>query len=195
MKYTTASALAATAAIFMASPIGAAPTKAGIQDGEAFTVTIIGSLVEHSKFQAANNGIYVDTPKQNSSCLDMNYALFTIRDGSLFLWADDPVQQIAVDLSGMGQGHIRYTTGNQSLGRNEQRGPFGFDDEGSLKLLGQGHGLDTGFLSCPNAYPAGSSIWLANSGNPGGNTGCVPVSARPTKVDNPVYCEYSQYKA
>jgi len=193
MKFTSASVLAATTAV-MVSSTTAAPVDTKIQDGEAFTLTPIGSGVPHAKFQAANNALYFDTPKQNSSCADINYATFRLDKGSLFLYAEKPSQQIVVDRSGMGQGIIQYTTGAQPIGRNQQRGPFGFDKEGSLKFLGQGQQLDEGFLACPNAFPAGYSVWLGNTGanNPGGNKGCVPVLARPTKVDKPVLCQYSQ---
>lgn len=197
MKFTSASVLAATAAVAVAAPAGAPGTVAStIKDGDAFTISIIGNGLPHSKFQAANRSIYVDTDKQNATCSeDVNYATFKLNNGSLFLVTENEPQQIVVDRSGMGQGNIAYTTGAQAtIGRNQQRGPFGFNDEGSLVFIGQGIQLDEGFLICPNAFPSGSSVWLGNhpESNPGFNKGCLAAVARPTKVEKPVTCAYTQ---
>jgi hypothetical protein len=41
-------------------------------------------------------------------------------------------EQAVVDRSSMGQGNIAFTVGAQSIGKNQERGPFAIDEGGYL---------------------------------------------------------------
>ncbi|KAI8939402.1 hypothetical protein NX059_003184 [Plenodomus lindquistii] len=196
MKFTVASIIAATAAIASAAPVDTAPVDSQIKDGDRFTVMAIrsGSDLQYASFQAARSGLLLNTAQQNASCgSDVNYATFFLNNGSLFLNTDNPPQQIFVDRSGMGQGAIGYTTGVQSIGKNQERGPFGINDSGELVFHGPGIQGDYGFLACPNTRDGGYSVRLATGGtNPAGLTGCVGIGARALKAENPVVCSYTE---
>ncbi|KAF2849403.1 hypothetical protein T440DRAFT_469495 [Plenodomus tracheiphilus IPT5] len=195
MKFTTASMLAATAAIVSASPCRPSTTDSQIKDGDPFTILTIrsGSDLQYGSFQAANGGLLINTPQQNASCAtDANYATFQLNNGSLYLYTDNPPQQIFVDRSGMGQGVVQYTTGVQGIGKNGERGPFAIDEENHLVFRGPGIQGDFGFQACPNARPGGYSVWLDGNTNPAGNSGCLGIAARPIKADKPNKCSYTQ---
>ncbi|KAH7401351.1 hypothetical protein BKA66DRAFT_405744 [Pyrenochaeta sp. MPI-SDFR-AT-0127] len=193
MKFTVATVAAASMALVSASPCGTNPDNTKINDGDVFRVMTIrsGSDIQYGSVQAANNGLLVNTPKQNASCSeDVNYASFRLSSGALFLNTDNPPQQIFVDRSGMGQGVIQYTTGVQSPSRNSERVTFAIDENSNLVFNG-GNGPNLGFVACPGALSGGYSVWLSGAENPGGNQGCVGFVARALKESNPVTCSYT----
>lgn len=194
MKFTTATVLAASAALVTASPCAPNPTDSVIKDGDVFTILTIrsGSDLQYGNFQAANRALYVNTPKQNATCSeDVNYASFLIKDGGLYLNNDKEPQQIVVDRSGMGQGNIQYTTGaDATIGRNQERTTFAID--ASSNLVFQGGNQNLTFQACPGARQGGYAVWLSGSTNPGGQTGCLSFVARALKAEKPVTCTYTQ---
>lgn len=192
MKFTTAAITATAAALVSASPVQV-NTSDKIQDGDVFTLLALRSASEihYAKVQAANSGLLINTPAQNASCSEpTDYASFQLFNGNLYLYTQNPPQQIFVDRSGMGQGLIGYTTGAQPIGRNQERTSFAINDDNQLVFRDQS-GRDTGLLACPNASPAGWSVWLAGVDNPGGNSGCVGFGALAVKSNEPVFCSYT----
>lgn len=164
--------------------------RSTIGEYEYFGLTAIrsGSAVHLSPFQAYNSGILAGSAAQNASCdSPSNIAAFYLADdGSMNLYSTDaPFQTTFVDASGMGQGVFQYTTGAQPMSTNGQRGNFTLDENNDLTFNG------AGFLACP--YLADSwSIWVdTGNANPAGNTDCVGIVARATKLDNAVSCQYT----
>lgn len=199
MKFTTASIVAATAAIVSASPCAPAPSTNNtpapganttqINDGDVFTVISIrpGTLIQNGLWQANGGAVVINTAAQNASCgTDVNYASFQLNNGTLNLYTEDEPQQMYVDRSGMGQGIMRYTTGDQPFSRNGERGPFSISELGYLEFAGEP------FQACPLSN-GGFYVWLSGQTNPGGNSNCIPMAARVDKVENPVKCQYTGF--
>ena len=192
MKFTRATLAAASLALVSAAPTA---RDSKINDGDVFRIMTIrsGSDFQYGVVQAAQRSLYVNTPSQNATCstADINFASFYISKGSLFLNTPDsaPAQQFFVDRSGMGQGVIQYATGNLTLGRNEETGPFAIDDDSNLVFRAQ---QDYGFQACPGAAQGGFSVWMDGDATPGGNQGCLGFIARAQKEDEPVTCTYTK---
>lgn len=157
---------------------------------EQFTLTALrsGSDVHQSPFQAYKSSIMAGSAAQNATCDSAsNVAAFYLGDdGALNLYSTDaPFQTTYVDASGMGQGVFQYTTGAQPMSTNGQRSNFTLDANNDLTFNG------AGFIACP--YLADSwSIWVdTGAANPAGNTDCVGIVARATKLDDAVSCQYT----
>lgn len=193
MKFTTSAVIASTAALAAASPVDSAIPK--FDGNGVFKVMAIRSAsdIHYADLQAATGGLRINYPKQNSSCTnpEVNYASFTLSQdtGDLYLYTANPPLQAYVDRSGMGQGVLRFSTGVQPIGKNQERGPFKIDEEGNL-VFAAANGV-TGFQACPNALGGGYSVWLAGNTNPGGNSDCVGFVAKALKEDPPVKCLYN----
>lgn len=85
-----------------------------------------------------------------------------------------------------GQGNLGYTTGAQPPPRNGERTGWVLDEVGDLTLNG------AGFIACPNSIDGAWSLWVSAGVNqPGGNEGCLSISARATEVKNPDSCVYT----
>ncbi|KAL4745805.1 hypothetical protein BDW72DRAFT_46159 [Aspergillus terricola var. indicus] len=181
MKFTSTAALASLAAAATAAP--ATP--------ETFGLVAIhsGDAVQYSGFNAALGSIFAGLPKQNATCegADSGFATFYIKDGALYLYGSEETQEIYVDRSGMGQGLIGYTTGDNASGpRNGERTGWSIDDNNHLVFDGNS------LIACPNSIDGAYSIWAsAGVANPGGNKNCVGIAARVEKTDSPVACTYS----
>ncbi|KAK8096472.1 hypothetical protein PG999_012416 [Apiospora kogelbergensis] len=154
----------------------AATVSAQTPIGQTFGVLSIhsGSPVQYAGWSASSRGIFNLGPAQNASCdkgAKEEFATFHLNDKSeLFLYSTgNPVQQVYVDRSGMGQGIVGYTTG-----------------DGHLKFDG------ADFQSCPGYVDGAYKIWLAGTSNPGGNSDCVAVAARVQTLSEPVGCLYQQ---
>jgi hypothetical protein len=135
-------------------------------------------------------------PSQNSTCPDpsVNYATFTLTQdtGDLYLYTDNPPHQAVVDRSGMGQGHIGYTTGVQPIGKNQERGPFKINEDGDVVFAATNGAV--GFQACPGALGGGYSVWLTGVTEPAGNQGCVGFVAKALREDEPQKCLYTVYE-
>ncbi|KAL4972614.1 hypothetical protein BDW66DRAFT_143796 [Aspergillus desertorum] len=181
MKLTTAAAVAS-----LAVAATAAPTTP-----ETFGVVAIrsGDAVQYSGFNAALGSIFAGLPKQNATCegTDSGFATFYIKDGSLYLYGSEETQQIYVDRSGMGQGKIGYTTGDNASGpRNGERTGWTIDENNHLLFD------ESSLIACPNSIDGAYSIWAsAGVANPAGNQNCVGIAARVEKTETPVACTYS----
>lgn len=194
MKFTTAAIAATAATLVSASPCGN-PLDQKINDNDVFNILTIrsGSDIQYGRVQAANGGLLINTASQNASCgpENPNYASFQLSKGDLYLYTANPPQQMYVDRSGMGQGVIRYTTGVQGIGRNQERTGFTIDENNHL-VWKDTTGQTTGLQACPNAAQGGYSVWLAGVTNPGGNKDCVGFVGRAIKADKPLKCMYTE---
>jgi hypothetical protein len=193
MKFTTSAIIATTAAVASALPAESPFPRPGTN--EVFSIMAIRSAspIHYASIQAKNGSFYLTSPDQGASCGPENpgYAQFTLGEekGDLYLYTPNPPQQAVVDRSGMGQGNIAYTTGVQSIGKNQQRGPFKIDEEGNVVFdAAQG---PQGFQACPNAAGGGYSVWLAGEVNPGSNKDCVGFTAKAIKESKPLKCSYT----
>ncbi|KAL4981666.1 hypothetical protein BDW68DRAFT_172034 [Aspergillus falconensis] len=181
MKFTSAAAVASLAVAATAAP----------STPETFGVVAIrsGDAVQYSGFNAALGSIFAGLPKQNATCegTDSGFATFYIKDGSLYLYGSQETQQIYVDRSGMGQGVIGYTTGDDASGpRNGERTGWTIDENNHLLFDGSSP------IACPNSIDGAYSIWAsAGVANPAGNQNCVGIAARVEKTETPVACTYS----
>jgi hypothetical protein len=195
MKFTTAALVASTAALACASPIEISASDTKPTGNDVFRVMAIrsGSDFQYASLQAVTGGLRINYPKQNSSCSepDVDYASFSIsqEDGGLFLYTANPPIQAYVDRSGMGQGVLRFTTGVQQIGRNQERGPFKVDENSNL-VFDAGNKI-VGFQACPNAAGGGYSVWLDSVKNPAGYTDCVGFTAKALKEETPIKCAYN----
>ncbi|EHA49473.1 hypothetical protein MCOR27_000905 [Pyricularia oryzae] len=188
MQFTVASVLSVLAATAAALP--ASSNSSAIPDGTKFNLLSLRSAspVHFAYFQAAHRGLLVKLPEQGANCtggndISNNLATFYIKDKGLYLYGPDgcETQQIFTDLSGMGQGVIQYTTGDQGLPRNAQRGPFTIDADGNLRVA------DFGFVACPSF----NQSYSIRAGG-GGSDDCLGISARVVPAADPGACVYSQ---
>ncbi|KAI0424541.1 hypothetical protein F5Y09DRAFT_324088 [Xylaria sp. FL1042] len=180
------------------STTSASPTSTVIGPNEPFGLMALRSAspIHFAQFSAARSSIFLNLPSQNTTCDDgtkpttANSATFTLsEDGGLYLYSTSaPYQQLFVDRSGMGQGVTGYTTGAQPGPRNGERTKFSVDESGYLSFNG------AGFIACPNSIDGAWSIWVdAGVSNPGGNSGCLGLTALAVKItDAPNSCSYTQ---
>ncbi|KAH7240965.1 uncharacterized protein BKA55DRAFT_576138 [Fusarium redolens] len=151
------------------------------------------SPVHFNYLQASKESFELKLKKQGASCdrgVKTNEATFQLYGDELWLYSTgNPRQQAYVDLSGMGQGKLGYTTGAQPMPRNGQRKGWKIDKNGILTFDG------ASFVACPNGdnlEKTSWSVWVYNSiDNPGGNKNCVPFSVKAAKVEKPVGCLYT----
>ncbi|KAF7554620.1 hypothetical protein G7Z17_g2769 [Cylindrodendrum hubeiense] len=145
--------------------------------------------IHFTGFQAAHNNIQLKLANQGATCKTAtdNLATFKLVDGNLFLYHEGTTpQQLFVDRSGMGQGKLGYTTNVNEIPARWERKGWVVDNNGDLKFG------TSGFIACPSS--SGSwSVWV-NAGNsqPGGNSGCLTLTARPIKLNKPNSCTYTQ---
>jgi hypothetical protein len=191
MKFTTAAIAASAAALVSAAPVDPVPE---IKTGDVFRIMSLRSAspIHFGEMQAANSSFLINAPKQGAGCSeDVNYASFRLTDdGELILNTENPPQVAFVDRSGMGQGVFQYTTGVQGAPRNSERTGFTLNEANDLIFKDQTD-QEIGFQACPNALNGGYSVWLDITTNPGGNSDCLPFSARALKEDKPVSCMYT----
>lgn len=151
-----------------------------IGDNEAFGLVALrsGSPVHFASFSAANDGILLNLPSQNASCSinATNDATFRLSDGALYLFTPTRItQQLYTDRSGMGQGVLQYATAPNGYqpGRNSETTGWEIDEAGDLTFDG------AGLIACPGSIDGAWSVWVsAGVINPGGNSGCLGISAR-----------------
>ncbi|KAF4980447.1 hypothetical protein FZEAL_3563 [Fusarium zealandicum] len=148
------------------------------------------SGIDKSILGAADKSLFLGLPNQHASCdggKTPDSAYFYLKNSELFLYTtSDPVQQVYVDRSGMGQGYIGYITGKQSPPRNAESIGWQLDGEGAITFKG------TGLKACPGAKGVWS-IWLSvGSGNPAGHKECLDFTALALHVNDAVGCHYSQ---
>ncbi|CAJ2509785.1 Uu.00g056850.m01.CDS01 [Anthostomella pinea] len=149
-----------------------------------------GTDLQYAGWAAAHTGIFDLLPDQCASCKDgsnnYNTATFQLVDGVLNLYSTDQSrQQLFVDRSGMGQGKIGYTTGDDSGPRNGERKGWAVTD-GELTFVG------SGFLACPGYEGGAWEIWLAGvSDHPGFNYNCTGIGAHVVETSKPVSCLYT----
>ncbi|TLS24890.1 hypothetical protein PpBr36_09072 [Pyricularia pennisetigena] len=191
MQFTVAAVVSFLAATAAALPASTNSTNSSsIPDGTTFNLLSLRSAspVHFSYFQAAQRGLRVKLSEQGANCtggdeVSNTRATFYIKDQGLYLYGPEggETQQLFTDLSGMGQGVIQYTTGNQGLPRYAQRGPFTIDADGNLRVAGYG------FVACPS-FGESYSIRAGD----GGSADCLGISARVVPIANPGACVYTQ---
>lgn len=204
------------ASLLAATGISAAPAqqKAG-KDVKAFHLMSLRSAspIHFGSFSAAESNIYINYPKgkQGATCKGdaEGLATFSLKDGGLFLYNKDTKQQqqVFVDRSGMGkswikrerkrvaanviigQGKIGYISKGQHPPRNSELKGWTSEKNGDYDYL-QFDGAS--LLACPAATKGAYSVWLsAGVENPGGNKGCLGLSAMVQPDDKPVSCKYT----
>jgi hypothetical protein len=193
MKFTTSAIIATTAAVVSALPADNPDSyRPGPDDVFSIMALRSASPVHHTQIQAINGAYYLGNPDQGAQCgpVNPNYAQFFLtKEGDLYLYTPNPPEQTFIDRSGMGQGVMGYTQGVMPIGRNQERGPFIINDEGNVVLNATGGAV--GFQACPNALGGGYSVWLEGATNPGGNSDCIPFTAKAVKENNILKCDYS----
>ncbi|KAH8724541.1 hypothetical protein GQ44DRAFT_617694 [Phaeosphaeriaceae sp. PMI808] len=191
MKYSTATILAASAALVSASPIA--------QTDAPSTPTVFrlmalrsGSEIHFRSVQALESRYVIGAPAQGASCgpEPKEWASFGLTpEGDLYLYSPNPPLQAYVDRSGMGQGFLGYTTGVQPIGHNQRRGPFKIDENDNLVYMSGNDSV--GFQACPGGVGGGWTIWMAGEINPGGHKDCLGFTARVQWEANATKCSYT----
>jgi hypothetical protein len=209
MKFTTAAAAASMAAISSALPQASSPFPRP-EAGDVFRLMSLrsGTPIQYGAVQASEGSLLINSPDQNNkTCIingnrdnttsGINYASFSLdqETGSVYIYTFNPPLQLYVDRSGMGQGIVRYTTGVQPIGPNQERGPFKINDDGDLVLVSGGTSPDVGFQACPGALGGGWMVWLTGVEKPAGSEGCTPFTMKALKEDEPKKCLYSSAPA
>ncbi|KAK4233306.1 hypothetical protein C8A03DRAFT_19599 [Achaetomium macrosporum] len=137
-------------------------------------------------------GFNFPASKIDAQCTDgktRTDAIFTIKDGELYLYGKDQVQQIYVDRSGMGQGVLGYfNKGVENPPRNGELKGWAVDSEDNLTFSG------TTLQACPGADNAWH-IWLSGVSKPAGAEGCLGFTARVVTKSDAVQCTYSTFNA
>jgi len=209
MKFTVAAAAASMAAISSALPQASSPFPRP-EAGDVFRLMSLrtGTEIQYGNVQASQGSLVINSPAENNkTCAingdrenvtsGINYASFSIDEetGSVNIYTFNPPLQLYVDRSGMGQGNLRYTTGVQPIGKNQERGPFKINDDGDLVFAAGGLTGDVGFQACPGAVGGGWKIWLAGVEKPAGSEGCTPFTMKALKEDPIMKCIYTSASA
>jgi len=209
MKFTAAAAAASMAAISSALPQASSPFPRP-EAGDVFRLMSLrtGTEIQYGNVQASQGSLVINSPAENNkTCAingdrenvtdGINYASFSINEetGSVDIYTFNPPLQLYVDRSGMGQGNLRYTTGVQPIGKNQERGPFKINDDGDLVFAAGGLTGDVGFQACPGAVGGGWKIWLAGVEKPAGSEGCTPFTMKALKEDPIMKCIYTSASA
>ncbi|KAH6884795.1 hypothetical protein B0T10DRAFT_444729 [Thelonectria olida] len=147
------------------------------------------SDIHFQPLQAARGGFYLRLPNQKAVCAAKSDNSVTLQliDGELQLYKSSGTRQrVFVDRSGMGQGVLRYTSGD-GLPRNGERKSWKINSNGDLTFNG------AGLIACPHAISNSWTVWVnAGNANPGGNKDCVPFTARTIKTAKPNSCKYTE---
>jgi hypothetical protein len=99
----------------------------------------------------------------------------------------DALTSVHLDAWATGQGVIGYITGNQSLPRNSESKGWSIDTNKNLWFNNQS------LVACPNSIDDSWSLWLdVGLSQPGGNEGCLGITARTLENEEPVSCLYTQ---
>ena len=209
MKFTVAAAAASMAAISSALPQASSPFPRP-EAGDVFRLMSLrtGTEIQYGNVQASQGSLVINSPAENNkTCAingdrenvtsGINYASFSIDEetGSVNIYTFNPPLQLYVDRSGMGQGNLRYTTGVQPIGKNQERGPFKINDDGDLVFAAGGLTGDVGFQACPGAVGGGWKIWLAGVEKPADSEGCTPFTMKALKEDPIMKCIYTSASA
>lgn len=209
MKFTVAAAAASMAAISSALPQASSPFPRP-EAGDVFRLMSLrtGTEIQYGNVQASQGSLVINSPAENNkTCAingdrenvtdGINYASFSINEetGSVDIYTFNPPLQLYVDRSGMGQGNLRYTTGVQPIGKNQERGPFKINDDGDLVFAAGGLTGDVGFQACPGAVGGGWKIWLSGVDKPAGSEGCTPFTMKALKEDPIMKCIYTSASA
>ncbi|KAH4119326.1 hypothetical protein HBH47_126570 [Parastagonospora nodorum] len=209
MKSTTAAAAASMAALSSALPQASSPFPRP-EAGDIFRLMSLRSAtpIHYGAVQAREGSLVINSPDQNNkTCIvngdrdnttsGINYASFSLdqETGSVNIYTFNPPLQLYVDRSGMGNGNVRYTTGVEPIGKNQERGPFKINDDGNLVFAAGGLSGDIGFQACPGAVGGGWKIWLSGVDKPAGSEGCTPFTMKALKETEPKKCLYSSAPA
>ena len=209
MKFTVAAAAASMAAISSALPQASSPFPRP-EAGDVFRLMSLrtGTEIQYGNVQASQGSLVINSPAENNkTCAingdrenvtsGINYASFSIDEetGSVNIYTFNPPLQLYVDRSGMGQGNVRYSTGVQPIGKNQERGPFKINDDGDLVFAAGGLTGDVGFQACPGAVGGGWKIWLAGVEKPADSEGCTPFTMKALKEDPIMKCIYTSASA
>ncbi|KAL6837282.1 hypothetical protein V8C43DRAFT_308318 [Trichoderma afarasin] len=148
------------------------------------------SPIHFAQMSAAKSGLYLNFPLQNATCKgeSSGHATFYIANEELVLYScEQEKQKVFVDRSGMGQGIVGFLTGSQSLPRYGELKGWRVDKDKNLFFK------DAGLIACPVSLDGSWRIWLGlGFQTPGGNTGCLGMSARTLDNNKPVSCRYRQ---
>ncbi|EAT80630.1 hypothetical protein HBI56_203680 [Parastagonospora nodorum] len=209
MKFTTAAAAASMAALSSALPQASSPFPRP-EAGDVFRLMSLRSAtpIHYGAVQAREGSLVINSPDENNkTCIvngdrdnvtnGINYASFTLdqETGSVNIYTFNPPLELYVDRSGMGNGNVRYTTGVEPIGKNQERGPFKINDDGNLVFAAGGLSGDIGFQACPGAVGGGWKIWLSGVDKPAGSEGCTPFTMKALKETEPKKCLYSSAPA
>jgi hypothetical protein len=209
MKFTVAAAAASMAAIASALPQASSPfPRPDANDVFRLMSLRTGTAIQYGNVQAKEGSLVINSPDENNkTCIingnrdnttsGINYASFSLDQdtGSVYIYTFNPPLQLYVDRSGMGQGNVRYSTGVQPIGKNQERGPFKINDDGDLVFAAGGLTGDVGFQACPGAVGGGWKIWLSGAEKPAGSEGCTPFTMKALKETEPKKCLYSSAPA
>ncbi|KAM0262178.1 hypothetical protein ACHAQJ_001923 [Trichoderma viride] len=148
------------------------------------------SPIHFAEVSAARSGLFLNLPLSNATCKgeSSGHATFYIANEELSLYScEGKTQKVFVDRSGMGQGIVGYVTGNQFLPRNGEWKGWSIDANQNLWFKNQG------FVACPNSIDGSWRLWLnVGVSKPGGNEGCLGLTARTLEIKKPVSCRYTQ---
>ncbi|KAL7897184.1 hypothetical protein HDV63DRAFT_380107 [Trichoderma sp. SZMC 28014] len=176
-----------TLPLLVASAI-AAPQKAPA----TFDVMALRSAspIHFAEVSAAKGGLFLNLPHPNATCdgKSSGHATLYIENEELVLYScKGEKQKVFVDRSGMGQGVVRYVTGDQGLPRYAELQGWATDENKNLNFKGEG------FVACPHSIDGSWSLWLdLKLSQPGGNKDCLEFTARELENKKPVGCKYTQ---
>ena len=198
MKFTTAALASSVAALAAASPFqtrAAANAESTTFGPSKLIADAPGTDFDGLPIQASQGGMVIGAENQNAACgpEPQDYAVFQLNAASeLALYTANPIQVFYADVSGMGQGVLRYTTGAQQPTRYGERKGFTLTEDNDLIWTFPGSNYTNGFQACGPAAGAKYSVWLDGQVNPAGYTDCKKFKARVEPVENPIKCMYTE---
>ncbi|KEY68286.1 hypothetical protein S7711_07038 [Stachybotrys chartarum IBT 7711] len=181
-------------AVLAATGASAAPAPGPKPCSSPFGIMTLRSAspLHFGQVSAARSNLFIHLPDQHAQCRGGDRptgATLYIKDQELFLLTPPgkPVQKIYVDRSGMGQGYLGYTTGQETLPRYAETRGWQVGENNILNFNG------TGLIACPNSMDGAWSIWaFIGIDRPAGQEGCLGFSPMIIPDTEALKCQYTQ---
>ncbi|CZR36185.1 uncharacterized protein FPRO_03555 [Fusarium proliferatum ET1] len=144
------------------------------------------------KFKAANNTLYIGSPKQDACCNQFNAedaATFYLKDEELFLYSPgNPKQQVIVNSKKAATGcqnSVGYSIGSRKKLEKAQREGWRIDDDDNITFDG------LSLMACSSSGVGRDIIVRKSDCRLKGCRACRRVTAKATYTSHPTSCLYS----
>ncbi|CAK1366952.1 hypothetical protein CB0940_10304 [Cercospora beticola] len=157
--------------------------------GQPFGIEAEGEGLSYAQIRAVNGRLMIGG-EQTATCeggQSQDFATFALySDKRLYMYTNsNPVQNVWVDASGMGQGITGYSSPDR-LGNRFSIEPFYISQEGALTFD------NTPAKACPALEKDQYTIWFSNAEKPAYQEGCIEVQLKTYYAPARIACNYTE---